>query len=228
MPKRRLPCCGANSIRSPPQPPMPWSRPSSIGMGTRRPCLRPTCSWGIASSGSARLMHDLPMLAATQAGVDRSPGEPNALPALAHLCARQSLLERPARVGVVEDLGPSFKHGLFDDVGHGVDILESIQRTPSIAPDVVAGRTATVLRRAGFMAGDAGRIGVTGDRLEPLLEPDLMAPGDVQVVLVGEPGARAQAQALQGHIRRGTPTAPTSRSGRREGRTGRDGCPPSP
>src|SRR3954452_14867765 len=203
MPKRRLPYCGANSIRSPPRPPMPWSRPSSIGMGTRRPCWRPSCSWGIASSGSALLMHDLPMLAATQAGVDRSPGERNARPALAPLCARQSLLERPVRVGVVEDLGPSFKHGLFDDVGHGVDVLESIQRTPSIASDVVAGRTATVLRRAGGMAGHAGRIGLTGDRLKPGLEPDLVAPGDVQVVLVGEPGARTQAQALQGHIRRG-------------------------
>src|SRR3954454_24391407 len=191
MPKRRLPCCGANSIRSPPRPPMPWSRPFSIGMGTRRPCWRPTCSWGIASSGSARLMHDLPMLAATQAGVDRSPGERHALPALAPLCARQSLLERPARVGVVEDLGPSFKHGLFDDVGHGVDVLKGIQRTPSLAPDVVVGRTATVLRRAGRGAGDAGRIVWWADRPEPLPEPDLMAPGDVQVALVGEPGVRA-------------------------------------
>ncbi|HKG77278.1 MAG TPA: tyrosine-type recombinase/integrase [Beijerinckiaceae bacterium] len=98
-----------DQITAPPRPPMPWSRPSSIGMGTRWPCLRPTCSWSIASSGSALLMHDLPMLAATQAGVDRSPGERNARPALAHLCARQSLLERPARIGVVEDLGPLIK-----------------------------------------------------------------------------------------------------------------------
>ena len=109
----------------------------------------------------------------------------------ARLCARQSLLERPACVGVVEDLGPSFKHDLFDDVGYGVEVLKGIQRTPSVAPDVVAGRTATVLRRAGRMAGDAGRIGLTGDRLEPVLEPDLVAPGDIQVVLVDEPGARA-------------------------------------
>jgi len=80
------------------------------------------------------------MLAATQAGVDRSPGERNALPALAPLYARQSLLERPARAGFVEDLGPSFKHDLFDDVGHGVDVLKGIQRAPSVAPDVVVGR----------------------------------------------------------------------------------------
>jgi len=139
--------------------------------------------------------------------------ERHARPALARLCARQSLLERPARVGVVEDLGPSVKHDLFDDVGHGVDVLKGIQRTPSVAPDVVAGRTATVLRRAGLMAGDAGRIGLTGDRLEPLLEPDLMAPGIVQVVLVGEPGARAQAQALQGPIRRGRRQLPRAVTG---------------
>src|SRR3954464_8084851 len=84
---------------------------------------------------------------------------------------------------------------LFDDVGHGVDVLKGVQRTPSIASDVVAGRTATVLRRAGLMARDAGRIGLTRGRREPVLEPDLVAPGDVQVVLVGEPGARAEAQA---------------------------------
>src|SRR3954447_2055243 len=44
-------------------------------------------------------------------------------------------------------------------------------------------------------------------------DPHLVAPGDVQVILVDEPGARAEAQALQCPIRRGRRQLPRAVTG---------------
>ena len=51
-------------------------------------------------------------------------------------------------------------------------------------------RAAAVLRRAGAVAPGDDRVGRARLRCRPVfLYPDLMPPGDVQVVFVGEPGA---------------------------------------
>ena len=65
---------------------------------------------------------------------------------------------------------------------------------PVVAVIHEALRTAAILGRAGAVAPCAGGIVLPSPRLEPVLDADLMAPGDVQVVLAGEPGTFAQSQ----------------------------------
>src|SRR4051794_8026458 len=61
------------------------------------------------------------------------------------------------------------------------------------------------------MACRAARICLAWLRFQPaLLDPDLMPPGDVQVVLVCEPGVAPQFQRRQRHVRRGPRQLPRS------------------
>jgi hypothetical protein len=63
-------------------------------------------------------------------------------------------------------------------------------------------RTAAILGRAGAVAPCADGIGLPSLRREPVLDANLMAPGDVQIVLVDEPGIFAQSQRRQRDVRR--------------------------
>jgi hypothetical protein len=61
----------------------------------------------------------------------------------------------------------------------------------------------TVLRRAGTAAADAGRVCLSHFRLLAILEANLVAPRNVQVVLVDELGALTELQRHKCRVRRG-------------------------
>lgn len=123
------------------------------------------------------------MFAFPQSRVDRSAGERAALRALARLAVLDGILA--------------------DDLGHGIQILERGHRNRGIQASEVGFRPAAILRWASAAAADADGIGLTGLRLHPVLDADLVAPGNVQVVIVGKPNPPAQLQRCKRHLGRG-------------------------
>ena len=89
--------------------------------------------------------------------------------------------------------------------GYNLDIGLSIVPIPNIAaiaPGHEAFRTAAVLRRTGAAPPVQTRIGLASIQLEPFLDADLMAPGDVEIVLMDKPGGLAESQRRQRDVRR--------------------------
>ena len=80
-----------------------------------------------------------------------------------------------------------FSHDLFDDLGHGLDIGERIQRDRFVQGGEIAFRSAAVLRWSGPSAAGAARIGLVRLRRDVILNSDFVMPRDAQVVFVGEP-----------------------------------------
>ena len=112
-----------------------------------------------------------------------------------------SIRQPPTCLLILQQLGPVLQHDLAQDVGHRVQVLQGIARRGVIQPGGMAPRAAAVLRRAGAVAGDAGRVRLARRRIQAvLLDPDLVPPGNVQVMLVGEPSALPQLQRRQGDI----------------------------
>lgn len=68
------------------------------------------------------------MLASTQTGIDCPPGEWPPLGTLACLAAPDGRLQPPSRLILVEDFRSAIQRDLADDLGHGFEILEGIQR----------------------------------------------------------------------------------------------------
>jgi hypothetical protein len=119
------------------------------------------------------------------------------------LPALQGILQPPTRPLVErEHLRPVLQRDLLDNLHHGVQVLKDVERKPVIPPGHEALRTAAILGRARAVASSAGGIGLPSLRFQPALDADLVAPGDVQVVLVDEPRALAKAQRRQRHVRR--------------------------
>src|SRR5271169_2766480 len=169
----------------------------------KRRCSLPSCWHSAGPSASVLLMHEVAMLASTQTGIDRPPGEWSPLGTLACLAAPDGRLQPPSRLVIVEDFRPAIQRDLADDLGHGFEILERIQRQHAVTPSHESRRSATVLRRAGTAAPDAGRVCLSHFRLLAILDANFVAPRNVQVVLVDEPGTLSELQRRKGHIRRG-------------------------
>jgi hypothetical protein len=73
----------------------------------RRLCSPPN-SWRNAGlSASPLLVHEVAMLATTQTGIDRPPGEGPPLGTLARLAALDGRFQPPPRLVIVEDLRPA-------------------------------------------------------------------------------------------------------------------------
>jgi hypothetical protein len=68
------------------------------------------------------------VLAALEAGIDRSAGERLALGALSCPAALDRSLQAPARILVIEKLRAALNHHLADDLGHGLQIVAGIKR----------------------------------------------------------------------------------------------------
>ena len=105
--------------------------------------------------------------------------------------------------------------------------LQGAQRRRLVQTGEITPRPAAILGRAGAVSGDAAWIALARLGRPMILDPDLMPPRDVEVVVAGEPGALAQPQCCQrdvGRGRRGLPSAVAVIGGG----TGRGGCLPSP
>jgi len=143
------------------------------------------------------------MLASTQTVIDRPPGEWPSFGTLACLAAPDGRLQSPSRLVFVEDFRPAIQRDLADDLGHGLEILKRIQRQRPVTRSHESCWSTTVLRRAGTTAADAGRVCLSHFRLLAILDANLVAPRNVQVVLVDEPGNLSELQRRKGHVRRG-------------------------
>ena len=98
---------------------------------------------------------------------------------------------------------PSFCTTCLENLDHGVQVLERVERKPVVAVIHEALRTAAILGRTGAVTPGANGIGLPSLRLQPVFDANLVAPGDVQVVLIDKPRTFAEAQRRQGHVRRG-------------------------
>src|SRR5271169_1510472 len=126
----------------------------------RRLCSLPSCWRGAVPSASVLLVHEIVMLAIAQTGIDRPPGEWPPPGTLARLAALDRRLQRPPRLVIVEDLWPAIQRNLANDLGHGFEVLEGIQRQQVITPGHEGRRSAAVLRSRPRSAR-AGRPGAT-------------------------------------------------------------------
>src|SRR5271169_5400550 len=142
----------------------------------RRPCSRPSCLRIAGPSASALLVHEIVMLVTPQAGIDRTSGEWPSPGTFARLAARDGRLQPPPRLVIVEDFRPALQRDLTNDLCHGFEILEGIQRQHAITPSHEGRWSAAVLRRAGATAADAGGICLSRFRLQPVLDTNLVAP----------------------------------------------------
>ena len=145
------------------------------------------------------------------------------------LAPLHGILQPPARLLVErEQLRAGLQRDLPENLDHGVQVLERIERKHVVAAGHEALRTAAILGRAGAAAPGADGIGLPSLRLQPVLDADLMAPGNVQVVLIDEPRALAESQRRQRHVRRRRRQLPRAVTRGAQGRNRRGGCPPSP
>src|SRR3954467_9602597 len=163
----------------------------------------PTCWPGAEPSRSILLVHEVEVLAIPEPGVDRSARERPPLGLLARFAALDDLLQPPAGFFVVQQIRPAFLNDLADDLGPDLPVLQGIQRQHGVTFGHEASRPTAVLGRARTVAPDAARVGLAWLGRQMVLDPDLVPPRNVQVVLVGKPGALAQPQRRQRHLGRG-------------------------
>jgi hypothetical protein len=143
------------------------------------------------------------MLASAKTGVDLPPRKRPSLGFLASLGPLQGILQPPACLLVKRERFRSIlQRDLLENLDHGVQVLKGIKRKPVVAVVHEAFRTAAILGWAGTVTRGANGIGLASVRLETVLDAHLMAPGDVQVVLVDKPGTFAQSQRRQRDVRR--------------------------
>jgi hypothetical protein len=140
------------------------------------------------------------MFVAAQTGVHVAPGKRPPLGSLPHFAPLDGVFEAPARLLVIEYLRSLFQHDLPEDFGHGVQVFESIERKPVVTGGHEAFRAAAILGRAGAIAVGTEGIALPGLWLQPILDADLMAPGNVEVILVDEPRTFTEPQCRQGRV----------------------------
>ena len=134
------------------------------------------------------------MLAIAKTGVDFPPRKRPTLGLLSCLGPLHGILQPPARLLVEsEHLRPVLLHNSLENFDHGVQVLKRIERKPVVAAVRRASWTAAVLGWAVAVAPSADRIGLPSLRLQPVLDANLMAPWNVQVVLIDKPRALAEA-----------------------------------
>ena len=107
---------------------MPWSPGFDSSAATMRPCSRPNCCRAAESSGSPLLVHKDKVLALSQTSIDRAPRERPTSSTLARLAPIERVLQSPAGLLVIQQLRTSFQDNLTEDLDHGAQVLERIQR----------------------------------------------------------------------------------------------------
>src|SRR5215216_1229070 len=85
-------------------------------------------------------------------------------------------------------------------VDEGEETLDHRERVVLLAQGKKVVGAATLLRRHGTSAATTDGIALVWGRRHDLLDADLVAPGDVEVVLVGEALARSKAEIGQADL----------------------------
>lgn len=85
-------------------------------------------------------------------------------------------------------------------VDESEEALDHIERVVLLAQGEKVVGAATLLRRHGTSAADTHGVTLAWGRREDLLDADLVAPGDVEVVLIPEVLARSKAEIGQAYV----------------------------
>ena len=140
------------------------------------------------------------MFVAAQTGVHVAPRKWPPLSLFSRRGSLKGVLQLGARVPVIEQLRSILQHNLLKNRGHGVQVLKCIERKPVVTGGHEAFRAAAILGRAGAVAvGTEGRA-LPGPWLQPILDADLMALGNAEVILIDEPRTFAEPQCRQGRV----------------------------
>jgi len=121
-------------------------------------------------------MHELAVLAPSEAGIDRAPAKLAAQVRLAGLHSVKGFLQVPQPVGILQQFGPAVEDSILDPIGQGGEILQSVKAGRLQSALRVARRAAAVLGRAAMGASDADRMEPARTWLQPVLDADLMPP----------------------------------------------------
>ena len=141
------------------------------------------------------------MLVIAKTGVDFPPRKRPTLRFLASLGPLPGILQRPAGLLVErERLRPVRQCDLLENLDHGVQVLQRIERKSVVATGHEARRTAAILGWTSAAARGAEGIGFSNLQRQSVFDADL-APGDVQVVLIDELRTLAEPQRSQRHVR---------------------------
>lgn len=141
------------------------------------------------------------MLAVAKTGIHLAPRERTPLALLTRPGPFEGILQSPARV-LVEPFRSIVQHDALHNIDHGVQIFERIERQPFVTSGHEAFRAAAILRRASAVAASTTGISLPSVQLQPVLDANLTASVDIQVILADEPRPLAQAQRRQRHVRR--------------------------
>ena len=142
------------------------------------------------------------MFAIAKTGVDVSPRKRPTPRFLASLGPLQGLLQSPARILVErERLRSILQRDLLENLDSGVQVLQRIERKRVVAMGHEALRTAAILGWTGAAAPGADGIGFSNLRRQSVFDANLVAPGDVQVVLIDKPRTLTEPQCRQRHVR---------------------------
>src|SRR5271167_2408832 len=83
-----------------------------------------------------------------------------------------------------ERLRPVLQRDLLENLDHGVQVLQRIERKSVVATGHEARRTAAILGWTSAAAPRAEGIVISNLQRQSVFDADLVAPGDVQVVLI--------------------------------------------
>ena len=146
----------------------------------RRPCSLPSCWHSAGPSASALLMDEVVMLASTQTGIDRPAGEWPPLGTLACLAAPEADSSRH-RVSSSSRASGRRSNATWPMISAMVSRSSRASSDSTVTPSHESRWSATVLRRAGTAAADAGRVCLAYFRLLAFLDANLVAPRNIQV-----------------------------------------------
>jgi integrase/recombinase XerD len=170
--------------------------------GTKQRCSPPTCSHVGGRSALPLLVHEDAALAIAKTGVDFPSRKRPPLSFLSSLGPLEGILQLPARLLVErERLRPILQRDLPENLDHGVQVLQRIERKSVVATGHEALRTAAILGWTGAAAPGADWTGFSNLRRQSVFDADLVAPRDVQVVLIDKPRILTEPQRRQRHVR---------------------------
>src|SRR5271157_1881237 len=165
-------------------------------------CSPPTCSHSDGQSALPLLVHEVVVLVIAETGVDFPPRKRSTLRFLASLGPIQGILQPPAGLLVErERLRAVLLRDLLDNLNHGVQILQRIERKSVVATGHEARRTAAILGWTSAGAPGAEGIGSWNLQRQSVFDADLVPPGDVQVVLIDKSRTLTEPQRSQRHVR---------------------------
>ena len=126
------------------------------------------------------------MLGPAKTGIDLAPRKPVSQERLPGLHPIDRLLQAPERIGVFKKVLFAAEQRLFDQLGHGGEVVHGVEPYRLSPVLVISLRPATVFGRTRMGATHAYEIGLLTVRLQLILDADLVPPEITHVVFVDE------------------------------------------